>query len=115
MSKRKLQFQQEWLEDNWAKFVAEGVEDPSGRLFTVSDALLYLSKLEGEQIDAAFRLGPQVTHEAIEIIAKAFLLDTVVDELWGYHLAAEEEMGREMLWARAELAFENHDLKESAR
>ena len=114
MRKRKLQFQQDWLADNWAKFVAEGIEDTSGRLLTVSDALS-LSNLEGEQIDVAFRLGPQATHEAIEIIAKAFLLDTVVDELWGYHLAAEEEMGREMLWARAELAFENHDLKESAR
>lgn len=99
MSNRKLQFQQDWLADNWAKFVAEGIEDPSGRLLKVSD-VLSLTKLEGDQIDAAFRLGPQATHEAIEIIAKAFLLDTVVDELWGCHLAAEEEMGREMLWAR---------------
>ena len=114
MSNRKLQFQQDWLVDNYDKFVAEGIDDPSGRLLTVSDALS-LTKLECDQIDAAFLLGPQATHEAIEVIAKAFLLGTVVDELWGYHLAAEEEMGREMLWARAELAFENHDLKESER
>jgi hypothetical protein len=38
-----------------------------------------------------------------------------VDTLWDEHLAAEKEMGRQMLWARAEQAFENHDLKESAR
>jgi hypothetical protein len=114
MTSRKLQFQQDWLSDNWAKFVAQGVEDAGGRLLTVSDAFS-LTKLEGDQIDAAFRLGQQATHEAIEIIAKAFLLSVVVDELWGYHLAAEEEMGREMLLDRAELAFENHDLKESAR
>ncbi len=99
MSNRKMQFQQDWLADNWDKFVAEGIEDPSGRILAVSDALS-LTRLEGERIDAAFRLGPQATHEAIEIIAKAFLLDMVVDELWGYHLAAEEEMGREMLWIR---------------
>ena len=114
MSNRKLQFQQDWLASNWGKFVAEGIDDPSGRLLTVSDAL-GLTKLEGDQIDAAFRLGACATHEAIEIIAKAFLLDVVVDTLWDEHLAAEEEMGRQMLWARAELAFENHDLKESAR
>lgn len=114
MSNRKLQFQQNWLADHWDKFVAEGIEDPRGRLLTVSDAL-GLTKLEGDQIDAAFRLGACATHEAIEIIAKAFLLDAVVDTLWDEHLAAEEEMGRQMLWDRADIAFENHDLKESAR
>ena len=114
MKDRKTQFQQDWLDDHWDKFVAEGIEDHNGRLLTVSDALS-LTKLEGEQIDAAFRLGQQATHEAIEVIAKAFLLDAVVDGLWGYHLAAEEEMGRQMLWDRAELAFENHDLKESMK
>ena len=114
MSSRKLQFQQDWLASSWDKFVAGGIEDSHGRLLTVSDAL-ELTKLEGDQIDAAFRLGACATHEAIEIIAKAFLLDVVVDTLWDEHLAAEEEMGREMLWALAEMAFENHDLKESAR
>ena len=114
MVDRKTQFQKDWLADNWDKFVAEGVEDSHGRNLTVSDAL-ELNKLEGEQIDAAFRAGACATHEAIEVIAKAFLLSTVVDELWSQHLAAEEEMGREMLWARAELAFENHDMRESAK
>ena len=114
MSNRKSQFQQDWLASNWDKFVAEGIEDSHGRLLTVSDAL-ELTKLEGNQIDAAFRLGACATHEAIEIIAKAFLLDVVVDTLWDEHLAAEEEMGRQMLWAKAEQALENHDLKESAR
>lgn len=110
----KTQFQRDWLEENWDKFVAVGIEDSHGRLLTVSDAL-ELTKLEGDQIDAAFRLGACATHEAIEIIAKAFLLDVVADTLWDEHLAAEAEIGRQMLWARAEQAFENHDLKESAR
>lgn len=99
MRNRKLQFQQDWLASNWDKFVAEGVEDPSGRLLTVSDAL-GLTKLGGDQIDAAFRLGACATHEAIEIIAKAFLLDVVVDELWKNHLAGEAEFGRELSWIR---------------
>lgn len=114
MSNRKSQFQQDWLASNWGRFVAEGIEDSHGRLLTVSDAL-ELTKLESNQIDAAFRLGACATHEAIEIIAKAFLLDVVVGTLWDEHLAAEEEMGRQMLWDLAEQAFENHDLKESAR
>lgn len=96
---RKSQFQRDWLDDNWPKFVAEGIEDSYGRLLTVSDAL-ELTKLEGDQIDAAFRLGACATHEAIEIIAKAYLLDTVVDELWGNHLAAEEEAGKELAWTK---------------
>ena len=90
MSNRKLQFQQDWLASNWDKFVAEGIEDPSGRLLTVSDAL-GLTKLEGDQIDAAFRKGACTTHEAIEIIAKAFLLEVVVSELWNNHLAGLED------------------------
>lgn len=114
MVNRKTQFQQDWLADNWDKFVTEGVEDSHGRIITVSDAL-ELTKLEGEQIDAAFRAGACATHEAIEVIAKAFLLSTVVDELWADHLAAEEEMGRQMLWQKAEMAFENHDMRESAK
>ena len=114
MSNRKSQFQQDWLASNWEKFVAEGIEDSHVRLLTVSDAL-ELTRLEGNQIDEAFRLGACATHEAIEVIAKAFLLDVVVDALWDEHLAGEEEMGRQMLWALAEQAFENHDLKESAR
>ena len=90
MSNRKSQFQRDWLDANWDKFVAEGIEDSHGRLLTVSDAL-ELTRLEGNQIDAAFRLGACATHEAIEIIAKAFLLDVVVSELWNNHLAGLED------------------------
>ena len=90
MSNRKSQFQRDWLDANWDKFVAEGIEDSHGRLITVSDAL-ELTSLEGNQIDAAFRLGACATHEAIEIIAKAFLLDVVVSELWNNHLAGLED------------------------
>lgn len=90
MSNRKTQFQRDWLEANWPKLVAEGIEDAHGRLITVSDAL-GLTKADGHQLDTAFRLGACATHEAIEIIAKAYLLDTVVDELWGNHLAGLED------------------------
>ena len=90
MSNRKSQFQQDWLASNWDKFVAEGIEDAHGRLITVSDAL-GLTKVEGHQLDTAFRLGACATHEAIEIIAKAYLLETVVDELWNNHLAELED------------------------
>lgn len=90
MSNRKSQFQRDWLDANWDKFVAEGIEDSHGRLLKVSDAL-ELTRLEGDQIDAAFRLGACATHEAIEIIAKAFLLDVVVSELWNNHLADLED------------------------
>lgn len=114
MSNRKVQFQRDWLNENWPKFVYEGIEDAHGRLITVSDAL-GLTKIEGHQLDTAFRLGACATHEAIEIISKAYLLDTVVDELWGNHLAAEDEMKRRYDDEKSELAFENYDLKESAR
>ena len=96
---RKSQFQRDWLNENWPKFVTEGIEDSHGRLLTVSDAL-ELTRLEGNQIDAAFRLGACATHEAIEIIAKIFLLDVVVDTLWDEHLAGEVEFGRELSWTR---------------
>ena len=96
---RKSQFQQDWLDANWDKFVAEGIEDSSGRLLTVSDAL-GLTWDESDQVDAAFRLGACATHEAIEIIAKAFLLDVVVDTLWDEHLAGEAEFGGELSWTR---------------
>lgn len=97
MLDRKSQFQKDWLASNWDKFVAEGIEDSSGRLITLSDAL-NLSTLEAELIDSAFRQGAAATHDAIEVIAKSFLIYTVVDELWGYHLAAEEEAGHEIEW-----------------
>ena len=112
MSNRKMQFQQDWLASNWDKFVAEGIEDSHGRLLTVSDAL-ELTKLEGNQIDAAFRLGACATHEAIEIIAKAFLLDVVVSELWNNHLAELEDKQRQYKDELAEISFENYDMNRS--
>lgn len=99
MSNRKSQFQRDWLDANWPKFVAEGIEDAHGRLITVSDAL-ELTKIEGHQLDNAFRLGACATHEAIEIIAKAYLLVAVVDELWGNHMASEEGAGKELAWTK---------------
>lgn len=99
MKCRKSEFANDWFSIHWPKFVAEGIEDSHGRLLTVSDAL-ELTKLEGNQIDAAFRLGACATHEAIEIIAKAFLLDVVVDTLWDEHLAGEAEFGMELSWTR---------------
>ncbi|MGL5391848.1 MAG: hypothetical protein ACRDA8_10850 [Shewanella sp.] len=96
---RKSQFQRDWLADNWPKFVAEGIEDAHGRLITVSDSL-GLTWDDSDALDEAFRLGACATHEAIEIIAKAYLLDTVVDELWGNHLAAEKEAGKELAWTK---------------
>lgn len=86
----KTQFQRDWLDANWDKFVNDGIEDAHGRLITVSDAL-GLTKVEGHQLDTAFRLGACATHEAIEIIAKAYLLDVVVSELWNNHLAELED------------------------
>lgn len=97
MLDRKSRFQKDWLASNWDKFVAEGIEDASGRLITLSDAL-NLTTLESELIDSAFRQGAAATYDAIEVIAKSFLIYTVVDELWGYHLAAEEEAGHEIEW-----------------
>ena len=86
----KSQFQHDWLAENFDTFVADGIYDSHGRLLTVSDAL-ELTTIECKYIDEAFRLGACATHEAIETIAKAYLLDTVVDELWGNHLAGLED------------------------
>ncbi|MGL5490853.1 MAG: hypothetical protein ACRDC6_32025 [Shewanella sp.] len=99
MTNRKAQFQQDWLDMHWDKFVAEGIEDSHGRLLTVSDAL-GLTWDECDKIDEAFRSGACATHEAIEVIAKSFLLSTVVDEAWKNHLAGEAEFGAELSWIK---------------
>lgn len=114
MTDRKLQFQRDWLERNWDRFVAEGVHDARGRLITVSDAL-ELTKLEGEHINEAFRIGACATHDAIEIIAKQFLIQTVISELWANHLADEQDKARQYKDEISELAFENHDMARSAK
>ncbi|MGL5391240.1 MAG: hypothetical protein ACRDA8_07690 [Shewanella sp.] len=99
MTDRKSRFQRDWLAENFDKFVADGIYDSHGRLLTVSDSL-GITWEDSDALDEAFRLGACATHEAIEIIAKAFLLDTVVDELWGNHLAAEKEAGKELAWTK---------------
>lgn len=114
MTTTKSQFISDWLDDNWPKFVTEGVEDSHGRLITVADTL-ELTACEHKAINEAFKVGACKTHEAIEVIAKAFLIDVVVECKWKNHLAAKEELEEDQKDAAAELAFENHDLKESAR
>lgn len=112
---RKVRFTSDWLEANWGKFVAEGVEDSHGRVLTIADALSDLTAVEHKQLNEAFALGMCATKDAIEVIAKAMLVDLVVNDAWYDLLAIEEEQQEEFEYARAELAFENHDLKESAK
>ncbi len=91
MSNRKMQFQKDWLASNWGKFVAEGVEDSHGRLITVADSLAELTSDEWVSVNAAFALGGNYLHDTVEAIAKAYLLETVVAELWANHLAGLED------------------------
>lgn len=91
MSNRKSQFQRDWLEANWDKFVAEGVEDTRGQLITVADALAELARDEWLSINAAFAAGGNYLHDTVEAIAKAYLLEVVVSELWNNHLADLED------------------------
>ena len=91
MSNRKLQFQQEWLEANWDKFVNDGIEDAHGRLITVADSLAEPTRDEWVSVNAAFALGGNYLHDTVEAIAKAYLLETVVSELWNNHLAELED------------------------
>ena len=87
----KTQFQRDWLEANWDKFVDEGIEDSHGRLITVADALAELTRDEWLSINAAFAAGGNYLHNTVEAIAKAYLLETVVSELWNNHLAELED------------------------
>lgn len=114
MTANKSQFISDWMEENWAKFVAEGIEDAHGRLITLADAL-ELTACEHKAINEAFKFGACKTHEAIEVIAKSFLIDVVVECEWQNHLANVEELVELIKDEAAELAFENHDMKESAR
>jgi hypothetical protein len=87
----KTQFQRDWLAENWPKFVAEGIEDSHGRLITVADSLAELTRDEWLSINAAFAAGGNYLHDTAEAIAKAYLLETVVSELWNNHLAELED------------------------
>lgn len=91
MSNRKLQFQQDWLEASWDEFVNDGIEDAHGRLITVADALAELTRDEWVSVNAAFALGGNYLHDTVEAIAKAYLLEVVVSELWNSHLAGLED------------------------
>ena len=91
MSNRRSQFQRDWLEVNWDKFVAEGIEDSHGRLITVADALVDISGDDRRSINAAFSLGSGYLWCTVERIAKAYLLDVVVSELCNNHLAEMED------------------------
>ena len=88
---RKSQFQRDWLDANWDLFVDDGVEDSHGRLITVADSLAELTRDEWVSVNAAFALGGNYLHDTAEAIAKAYLLETVVSELWNNHLAELED------------------------
>ena len=87
----KTQFQRDWLEVNWDRFVAEGIEDSHGRLLTVADSLAELTRDEWLSINAAFAAGGNYLHDTVEAIAKAYLLEVVVSELRNNHLAELED------------------------
>ena len=91
MSNRKTHFQRDWLEVNWDRFVNDGVEDSHGRLITVADSLAEPTRDELISVNAAFALGGNYLHDTVEAIAKAYLLETVVIELWNNHLAELED------------------------
>lgn len=87
----KTQFQCDWLEANWDKFVNDGIEDAHGRLITVADALADISEDDHRVINAAFSLGSGYLWCTVERIAKSYLLEVVVSELWANHLAELED------------------------
>ena len=91
MSNRKTQFQRDWLEVNWDKFVNDGIEDSHGRLLTVADSLAELTRDEWLSINAAFATDDKHLHVTAEVIAKSYLLETVASELWNNHLADLED------------------------
>ena len=91
MMDAKTQFQRDWLDANWDTFVNGGIEDANGRLITVADALADISEDDHRAINAAFSLRSGYLWCTVERIAKAYLLDVVVSELWNNHLAEMED------------------------
>ena len=91
MSSRKTLFQRDWLDANWDLFVDDGIEDSHGRLITVADSLAELTRYEWLSINVAFAAGGNHLHDTVEAIAKAYLLEAVVSELWKNHLAELED------------------------
>ena len=88
---RKSQFQRDWLEENFDTFVADGVYDTRGRWVTVADSIAELTKDEWFTFNASFAAGSDSFYDTVEAIAKAYLLETVVSELWNNHLADLED------------------------
>ena len=87
----KTQFQRDWLDANWDKFVNDCVEDTHWRLITVADSLAELARDEWLSINVAFAAGGNYLHNTVEEIAKAYLLEVVVSELWNNHMAGRED------------------------
>ena len=87
----KTQFQRDWLEANWGKFVNDGIDDAHGRLITVADSLAELTRNEWLSINVAFAAGGNYLHDTVEAIAKAYLLEVVVSEMWNNHLSGLED------------------------
>lgn len=109
----KTQFQRDWLEANLDEFINDGIEDANGRLITVADSLAELTRDEWVSVNAAFALGGNYLHDTVEAIAKAYLLDVVVSELWNNHLAEMEDKQRQYKDELAEISFENYDMNRS--
>lgn len=109
----KTQFQRDWLEANWDKFVNDGIEDAHGRLITVADALADISEDDHRVINTAFSLGGGYLWCTVERIAKAYLLEAVVSELWNNHLAELEDKQCQYKDELSEVAFENYDMNRS--
>ena len=56
----------------------------------MADALAELARDEWLSVNAAFAAGGNYLHDTVEAIAKAYLLEVVVSELWNNHLAGLE-------------------------
>ena len=87
----KTQFQLDWLDANWEQFVVNGIEDAHGRRITIADAMVGMTHEEGSLFNIAFVLGGDHLRDIAAIITKTYLLETVVAELWGNHLADLED------------------------
>lgn len=106
----KKEFISNWLDDNWINFVAGTLLDHRGKLVTVADAL-ELTAMEAGRINEAFMRGACATHDAIEVIAKAWLLDVVACHFYDEYLQKQEDLKANMKDDEAQLAFENYDMK----
>lgn len=86
----KKEFINNWLDDNWPAFVGGAFCDHRGKLVTVADAL-ELTAMEAGQINDAFMRGACATHDAIEVIAKAYLITVAAEPAWDLYQAELED------------------------